>query len=110
MLDFAFSGNSISSFPTNEISCNISKEHNVHEHYLSYDQQQNNYKYILDVQGFSWSSRLKYLLMLDMLILKVEDNYVDFTSQFVIGGIHYLSISEDISDLEKQIHWAKENE
>ena len=37
-------------------------------------------------------------------------NNVDFTSQFVIGGIHYLSISEDISDLEKQIHWAKENE
>ena len=52
LLDFAFSGNSISSFPTNEISCNISKEHNVHEHYLSYDQQQNNYKYVLDVQGF----------------------------------------------------------
>ena len=52
LLDFAFSGNSISSFPTNEISCNISKKHARHEHFLSYDQQQNNYKYVLDVQGF----------------------------------------------------------
>ena len=70
-IDFAFSSN----LPTNhEHVSKISPCKGSVDSRLSLGQQEAEYKYILDLSGNGWSSRFPYLLGLDMVVLKEEDD------------------------------------
>ena len=110
LIDFAFSSPFMTSWPTKPIPCKISSSTHPNELTLSYREQQSKFKYILDIEGFSWSSRLKEILHLDMLIFKVENDYIDFTSQLLEEGKHFISIKRDLSNLENKLNWAQTND
>ena len=87
-IDFAFSSN----LPTNhehvsKISpCKVSVDSR-----LSLGQQEAEYKYILDLSGNGWSSRFPYLLGLDMVVLKEEDDpFTDFCHDMSTPGVDYV--------------------
>ena len=87
-IDFAFSSN----LPTNhehvsKISpCKVSVDSR-----LSLGQQEAEYKYILDLSGNGWSSRFVYLLGLDMVVLKEEDDpFTDFCHDMSTPGVEYI--------------------
>ena len=77
---------------------------------MSYSRQQNNYKYILDIQGFGWSSRLKEIIHLDMLIFRVSNDISDFTIEFLQEGKHFVPVHKNLSNFKQKILWAKEND
>ena len=110
MIDFAFSSPFMTSWPLKPISCRISSPANPGEFTLSYREQQSNFKYILDIEGYSWSSRLKEIIKLDMLVFRVENKYIDFTSQLLVAGKHYVSIDRSLSNLGEKLKWAREND
>ena len=54
-------------------------------------QQEAEYKYILDLSGNGWSSRFPYLLGLDMVVLKEEDDpFTDFCHDMSTPGVEYI--------------------
>ena len=45
-----------------------------------------------------------------MLVFRVENKYIDFTSQLLIAGKHYVSIDRSLSNLGEKLKWAREND
>jgi Glycosyl transferase family 90 len=69
------------------------------------------YKAILDIDGYSWSSRFGRLLCSSSVVLKVEPMYVDYFQSTVLPWVHYIPIQNDLSDLvEKARYVVSEND
>ena len=110
LLDLGFASGSMWEWPDNPVPCRVSKKGAPMEHAMSYKEQQSKYKYIIDVEGFSWSSRLKNIINLDMLVIKLEDEYSDFTMNFLNENEHYILAKRNSSDLDVKIKWAQEHD
>ena len=72
------------------------------------------YKYLINIDGHSFTNRFSYLLQSGCLILNVETKYVignqRWYDHLLIPGIHYVPIKYDFSDLEEQITWCRNND
>ena len=62
--------------------------------YMSMSKQEHLYKYILDVDGFAWSSRFIQLLNMDMVIVKQESTMTDFCNEMIPESM-YLTFSNE---------------
>lgn len=65
------------------------------------------YKYLLDIRGYGWSGRLKFLLYTQRPIFFVERNLRDYSSDGLEPFVHYIPVKEDLSDLEEMYQWAE---
>jgi len=76
--------------------------------------EQIKYKYIINIDGHSKPNRTSYLLQSGSLILMVESHYVMgnicWYDELLKPYIHYIPIKYDLSDLEKQILWCRNND
>jgi len=76
--------------------------------------EQIKYKYIINIDGHSNPNRTSYLLQLNSLILMVESKYVVgnicWYSNLLQPYIHYIPIKYDLSNLEEQIIWCRNND
>lgn len=107
LIDVAFASPMMVLWPEQPVPCRVSKKSDPTELAMDYREQQSSFKYIVDVPGFSWSSRLKDILMLDMVVLKMEDPFNDFVFQFLERNTHYISVDTNLSNLAEKIEWAK---
>ena len=57
------------------------------------------FKYVLDVEGNSFSDRLRDLVGLENVLLKQEYPYIDFIGVGLQPWLHYVPIEQDLSDL-----------
>ena len=74
--------------------------------------QQQRFKYVLDIDGYVSSLRLKNLLLSTMAVLRVEST--SGNAQFYDAELkafeHYVPVSADLSDLEERVEWAWAND
>jgi hypothetical protein len=75
--------NTVSTFP-----CRISKSAR-----LSISEQQNQFRYILDLAGNGWSSRFLELLKLNVVVVKAKDRFTGFCQELAVAGVHYTSFN-----------------
>lgn len=73
-------------------------------------EQQANYKYILHLDGHVSAFRLSLELSMGCVLLIQESKYQMWFRKYLIEGVHYLSVKEDLSDLFDKIKWCKEHD
>jgi len=64
------------------------------------------YKYVINVDGNISAFRLGFLLGIGSTILMVEGKYKLWFEQWLIEGVHYIRIKEDLSNLKEKIEWC----
>ncbi|KAJ7154582.1 glycosyl transferase family 90-domain-containing protein [Mycena filopes] len=67
------------------------------------------YKYTLDLDGNGFSGRFMGLLRSGSLVFK-STIFSDFFDDWLLPNVHYIPVLPDLSDLEKKIEWAIEND
>jgi len=73
-------------------------------------EEQSKHKYIIHVDGNVLAYRLLKTMLLGSVILRVESPYIHWLDHRMKAGKHYISIKPDLSDLEEQIEWCKQND
>jgi len=68
------------------------------------------YKYLIDIEGNSFSLRLKSFLHSNSLVFRHQAFFPEFFMQWIEPGKHYIQIKFDFSDLEEKLKWAMNNE
>lgn len=69
--------------------------------YLTYQQQIDKWKYLIDFRGAGWSARTKILLNSPRIVFIVDREYEEFWYEYIKPWVHYVPVKEDLSDLEK---------
>ena len=113
LINYAFSSPMMVLWPERKIPCNISDpigKKNPNLLILPYAIQQNEYKYMLDIEGFSWSSRMKEIINLDMAVFRVDNDFTDFTIEFLKEDVHYIPVAKNLSNLREKVLWARRND
>jgi hypothetical protein len=79
---------------------------------LSPNQQQNRYKYVLELEGFASAWRIVQEMFYSSLILVPESKFSDVLRSIIEPWVHYVPVKEDLSDLISKIEWcnAHDNE
>jgi hypothetical protein len=73
-------------------------------------EEQAKHKYIIHVDGNVLAYRLLKMMLLGSVLLRVESPYVHWLDHRMKAGKHYISIKSDLSDLDEQIEWCKQND
>lgn len=61
------------------------------------------FKYLIDIRGYGWTDRVKYLLAMRRPLLLVDRPYKEYYFRWLKPMVHYVPIKEDLSDLIEQI-------
>lgn len=69
--------------------------------YLTYQQQIDKWKYLIDFKGIGYSARTKVLLNSPRIVFIVDRKYEEFWYEHIKPWVHYVPVKEDLSDLEK---------
>ena len=72
-------------------------------------QDQSTYKYILNIDGHVKAFRLGNELRMGSVVLIVESDYTLWFQEFLEDKVHYISVTSDLGNLEKQIRWCIDN-
>ena len=64
------------------------------------------YKYLINVDGNVAAYRLGFLLGTGSVILIVDGKYKLWFQKWLVEGVHYIGIKEDLSDLKEKIEWC----
>lgn len=70
-------------------------------------EQQAKYKYIIHIDGNVAAYRLLKMMTLGSVILKVTGPYTTWVDHVLKDREHYVSVKEDLSDLQEVIEWCK---
>lgn len=77
--------------------------------YMGLDEQQR-YKYIINVEGHVAAFRLTKELMSGSLVLMVESDYQLWYNHLLVPFKHYIPIQRDYTDLIEKINWCREHD
>lgn len=72
--------------------------------------QQASHKYIVDVDGQTFSTRFSSLLSSQSLVLKQASPYTEWYYPVFEAGTHYIELDRDLSDLEEKVQWVREHD
>jgi hypothetical protein len=72
--------------------------------------EQSKHKYIIHIDGNVAAYRLLQTMLTGSLILKVNGPYTLWVDHLLQDGVHYVSVAEDLSNLEKKIRWCKRHD
>lgn len=73
-------------------------------------QEQSNFKYILTLEGHVAAYRLSYELSTESVILLADSKWKMWFYKFLKPYVHYVPVSEDLSNLKQQIIWCQDND
>lgn len=76
--------------------------------FMSFEEQ-TNYKYIINVDGYVSAFRLSNELSSKSVILLNDSEFTLWFRNKLIPFVHYIPIKNDLSDLVEQIRWCKNN-
>ncbi|MGP4082429.1 glycosyl transferase family 90 [Pseudalkalibacillus sp. R45] len=68
------------------------------------------YKYLIDLQGIGYSSRLKLLMHLKRPVFVVERQNQEFFFPYMEPYKHYIPVKRNLSDLVSHIEWLDDDE
>lgn len=77
---------------------------------LSLQEQSDNYKYILVLEGNVAAKRLSYYLSSSSVILLAQSKWKLWFTNHLKPFVHYVPIKEDLSDLVEKIEWCRQND
>lgn len=69
--------------------------------YMSYQDQIDEWKYLIDLPANGWSGRTKVLMSSPRILFIVEQEYEEFWHKELEPWKHYVPVKRDISDLEE---------
>ena len=61
---------------------------------------------LIDIEGFGYSGRLKYLLWSHRPVLLVDRPHKEFFFEFLKEWEHYIPVKRDLSDLLEKTKWC----
>lgn len=67
------------------------------------------HRYLLDLEGNSYSARLKRLLLSNSLVLRAAPVFAEFWHRWLRAWEHYVPLRADASDLAERLRWAREH-
>lgn len=67
------------------------------------------FKYLIDIRGFGWTDRVKYLLGMRRPLLLVDRPYREYYYDDLRPMVHFVPVKEDLSDLLDKINFLDEN-
>ena len=73
-------------------------------------EEQSMYKYIVNIDGNVAAYRLLLWLLTGSVCLRVKSDYILWYDDLLKEGEHYISIKEDLSDLEEKYKWCQKND
>mmetsp|Transcript_59904 Transcript_59904/g.106853 ORF Transcript_59904/g.106853 Transcript_59904/m.106853 type:complete len:436 (+) Transcript_59904:59-1366(+) len=73
-------------------------------------EEQAAHKYMVDVDGHSFSTRFKNLLATNSLVFKQKSPYKEWYYDLFEPGVHYIQLERDLSDLSQKVQWAREHD
>jgi len=73
-------------------------------------QEQSEYKYILNIEGYVSAFRLSSELRMNSVVLLCESDYKMWYSDSLVEYEHYVPVKKDLSNLIDQINWCKKND
>ena len=73
-------------------------------------EEQSKYKYIIHVEGHTQAYRLSIELATRSVILFVKSKYKIWFEDFLTPWVHYIPVSNDLSDLEEKVKWCIDND
>ena len=77
--------------------------------YISMSELAKRYAVLIDIQGYGYSGRLKYLLWSHRPMLLVNRPHKEFFYDNLVAWEHYIPVKEDLSDLVEQTQWCLNN-
>jgi hypothetical protein len=69
--------------------------------YMSYFDQADKWKYLVDIEGCGWSARLKVLLAMPRITFLIDRPFKDWCCHFIQPWKHYVPVKRDLSDLSE---------
>lgn len=70
-------------------------------------QDHTQYKYLIDLQGYGYSGRLKILLFTGRPLFVAERKWKEYFYDDLKPFVHYIPVKEDLSDLTEKLDWAE---
>lgn len=67
------------------------------------------YKYLIDLDGISWTDRKKLFLFSGRLLFLPEIKYYEYWTHLLKPWEHYVPVKADLSDLIEKLDWADAN-
>lgn len=72
--------------------------------------EQSTHKYLIHIDGNVAAYRLLQTMLTGSLILKVDGPYTLWADHLLQHGVHYLTVTEDLSNLNEMLEWAKKHD
>ncbi len=67
------------------------------------------YKYLIDLSGFGWSGRMKFLMFSGRPLFIADHDYYEYWHGDLVPFENYIPVKGDLSDLSERIDWAEEH-
>lgn len=77
--------------------------------YYSLPEQVERYAYLLDVEGYGWSGRLKMLFHSGRPVLLQQRQWEEYYFPKLLPFVHFVPVANDLSDLVSRIKWLQAN-
>lgn len=71
--------------------------------FMSLDEQQQKWRYLIDIQGRGYSGRLKLLLSMGRVVFMQERQYQEWYAEHLRPWVHYVPVKSDFSDLDAHL-------
>ena len=77
--------------------------------FLSMTELVETYSYLIDIEGYGYSGRLKYLLWSNRPVLLVDRPYKEYFFEHLKEWEHYIPVKRDLTDLAEKVNWCFDN-
>ena len=77
--------------------------------FLSMTELVETYSYLIDIEGYGYSGRLKYLLWSNRPVLLVDRPYKEYFFEHLKEWEHYIPVKRDLTDLTEKVNWCFDN-
>lgn len=77
--------------------------------YISLQDLVKKYSILIDVEGYGYSGRLKYLLWSHRPVIIVDRPHKEFFFEHLVEWKHYIPVKRNLSDLIEKTQWCRNN-
>lgn len=77
--------------------------------FMSLDEQQQKWRYLIDIEGRGYSGRLKLLLWMGRVVFIQERKYQEWYAQHLKPWVHFVPVKSDFSDLDANLQHLRAN-
>lgn len=87
----------------------IRPDYNFSNDFIELTELVKDYKYLIDLEGIGYSSRVKLLLHTNRLLFLQDRPLKEYFFAWLKPNVHYVPVKRDLSDLLEKYEWAENN-